>query len=41
MFAEIQTQDVLALALDQAIEYAFVQDADLLHVGGGSTTCHF
>jgi hypothetical protein len=38
MIVEIQTEVVV---VDQTIQYEFVQDADLVYVGGGSDVCHF
>ncbi len=35
MIVDTQTQEVVSLAPEQTVEYAFVQDADLVHVGGG------
>lgn len=35
MIADIQTQEVVSLAAEQEVQYVFVQDQDLAHVGGG------
>lgn len=41
MIADIQTQEVLALSLEQETQYILVQDLELAHVGGGSSFCSF
>ncbi len=41
MIADIQTQEVLSTATEQAVQYVIVQDADLAHVGGGTTSISF
>ena len=39
MIVEIQTEVVV---VDQTVQYEFVQDAELIHVGGGTGGgCHF
>ena len=35
MIADIQTQEVVSLATEKEVQYVFVQDPDLVHVGGG------
>jgi hypothetical protein len=35
MIADIQTQDVVVLATEQDVQYVFIKDQDLVHVGGG------
>ena len=37
MIADIQTQEVVSIAAEKQIQYAFVKDAELIHVGGGTT----
>lgn len=41
MNAIAQTQDVVTVVTEQQVEYKFVEDTDLLHVGGGSATVYF
>jgi len=41
MIADIQSLELVSAVNDQEIRYHFVQDADLLHVGGGTGTMHF
>ena len=41
MNATTQLQDVV-VALEKPVQYVFVEDADLIHVGGGTCgTVHF
>lgn len=35
MIADIQTQEVVSIAAENEVQYVFVQDAELLNVGGG------
>ncbi len=41
MIATTQTQEVVAVATEKQVQYVFVEDAALIHVGGGSATGHF
>lgn len=41
MIADIQTQEVLSVSIDQDVQYVIVQDPELVHVGGGTTSMHF
>jgi len=41
MIADIQTQEVLSISIEQDVQYVIVQDPELVHVGGGSTTTLF
>lgn len=41
MIAAIQTQEVLSVSLENEVQYVIVQDLELAHVGGGSSTCSF
>ena len=35
MIADVQTQEVTSLATEKEVQYVFVQDPELAHVGGG------
>ena len=35
MIADIQTQEVVSSAAEKEVQYVFVQDPELLNVGGG------
>ena len=35
MIATIQTQEVVPVAAEKQVQYVFVQDPELLNVGGG------
>lgn len=41
MIADIQTQEVISVAAKKEVQYAFVQDPELVHVGGGSSSMSF
>ncbi len=41
MIADIQTQDLVSVALENDVQYKIVQDVELAYVGGGTTTAHF
>ena len=40
MIADIQTQEVVSVSIEKAVQYVIVQDPELIHVGGGSAM-HF
>ncbi len=37
MNAAVQTQEDVVLSYENDVEYVFIQDPDLLYVGGGNT----
>lgn len=42
MIADIQTQEVLSVPVEKAVQYTIVQDPELAYVGGGTGgMCHF
>ena len=41
MIADIQTQEVVSVSIEKAVQYVIVQDPELIYVGGGSATAHF
>ena len=41
MIATIQTQEVVSLAAEKQVQYVFVQDPELVHIGGGSAVAYF
>ena len=41
MIATIQTQEVVSVVTEKEVQYVFVQNPELIHVGGGSSTIHF
>ena len=40
MIADIQTQEVVSVSIEKAVQYVIVQDPELIYVGGGSATAH-
>ena len=41
MIAITQTQEVVAVATEQQVQYVFVEDTSLIHIGGGTSTGYF
>ena len=41
MNAAIQTLEIAPIAAEKPVQYVFVEDAELIHVGGGSATGYF
>ncbi len=41
MIATTQTQEIVTVAAEQQVQYVFVEDTSLIHVGGGSATGYF
>jgi len=41
MIADIQSQEVVSVSLEKDVQFTIVQDIELVHVGGGTSTCYF